>query len=69
VPNCKSLMFSEAERSISGDVRDLKGTEMRVVIEIFPTGQSDERNSRHSDRRMKRTCTILCHHQNLGRQF
>jgi len=32
VPNCKFLLVSEAERSISGDVRDLKGTELRVVI-------------------------------------
>ena len=59
MPNWKSLLVSEGERSISGDVRDLKISEMRFVIDFFPAGQSDERNSRHSDRSMRRTCTIV----------
>jgi len=35
VPNCKSLLVTEAERNISGEARDLKNMETLSVINLF----------------------------------
>ena len=36
---------------------------------FFSTRQGAEGNSRHSDKNIKGTCTIVCHRQNLVAQF
>jgi len=36
---------------------------------FFPARQGAEGNSRHSDKNIRRTCTILCHRQKLGGPF
>jgi len=33
---------------------------------FFPARQGAERNSRHSDRKIRGTCTVICHRQKLG---
>jgi hypothetical protein len=39
----------------------------RAVIKFFyPARQGTEGNSRHSERNIRGTCTILCHRQKLG---
>jgi len=35
VPNCKSFIVTEAERSMSGDARDFSNKETRAVIKFF----------------------------------
>jgi len=56
---------------MSGDVRDLNNIEMRAVIKVFffPARQGAEGNSRHSDRNIRGTCTIVCHRQKMGGPF
>ena len=68
MPNCKSFLLTEAERSMSRDARDFNYMETRAVIKFFSphTRQGAEGNSRHCDRNIKGTCTIVCHHQKLG---
>jgi hypothetical protein len=51
---------------MSGEKRDFNITETRAVIKFFPARQSAEGNSRHSDRNIRGTCTIVCHCQKLG---
>ena len=35
MPNCKSFLVTEAERSMPGDVRDLNNVETRAVVKFF----------------------------------
>jgi len=35
VPNCKSFLVTEAERSMSGDAHDFNNIETRVIIKFF----------------------------------
>jgi len=53
---------------MSGDARDFNNMETRAVIKffLFPARQGAEGNSRHSDRNIRETCTIICHRQKLG---
>jgi len=51
---------------MSGDTHDFNNIEMRAVIKFFPARQGVEGNSRHSDRNIRGTRTIVCHHQKLG---
>jgi len=52
---------------MTGDAGNFKNMETRPVIKIFfPARQSAEGNSRHSDRNIRGTCTIVCHRQKLG---
>jgi len=53
---------------MSGDASDFNNMETRAVIKFFfpPARQGAEGNSRHSDRNIRRTCTIVCHRQKLG---
>ena len=47
--------------------RDFNNIETRAVIKFFfPARQGAEENSRHSDRNIRGTCAIACHHQKLG---
>jgi len=55
--------------SMSSDALDFNNMEMRAFINFFPVRQSAERNSRHSDRNIRGTCTSVCHRQNWVAQF
>ena len=52
--------------SKSGDARDFNNMETRAVIIPPPAMQGAEGNSRHSDRNIRGTCTIVCHRLKLG---
>jgi len=61
------FLLQRLTESMSGDARDFNNIEMRAVIKFFsPARQGAEGNSRHSDRNVRRICTIICHRQNLG---
>jgi hypothetical protein len=50
---------------MAGDARDFNET--RTVIKIFfSERQGAEQNSRHSDRKIRETTTIVRHRQQLG---
>jgi len=63
-----SLFFLQRLKgSMSGNARDFNNMETRDVIRFFfPARQGAEGNSRHSDRNIRGTCTIVCHRQKLG---
>jgi hypothetical protein len=65
-----SLFFLQGQKgSMYSDARDFNNIETRAVIKFyFPTRQGAEGNSHHSDRNIRETCTIVCHHQKLGGQ-
>ena len=61
------FLLQRLKGSMSGDARDFNNIETRVVNQVFfPARQGDEGNSRHSDRNIKGTCTIVCHRQKLS---
>ena len=60
------FLLQRLKGSMSGDVRDFNNIEMRVVKILFLARQGAEGNSRHSERNIRATCTIVCHHQKLG---
>jgi len=61
------FLFQRLKGSMSGDVRDFNNIKPRTVIKFFsPARQGTEGNSRHSDRNIRGTCTIVCHRQKLG---
>jgi len=54
--------------SMSGDARDFNNIETQDDIKfyfLFPARQGAEGNSRHSDRNIRGTWTIVCHRQKL----
>jgi hypothetical protein len=53
---------------MSGDARDFNNIESQALIKnfFFPARQGAEGNSRHSERNIKGTCTIVCQRQKLG---
>ena len=64
MPNCKSLLVSQHERSITGDGRNLKKHGDASFHQfLFPAGQGAEGNSGHSNTNISRTCTAVCHCQ------
>ena len=63
------FLLQRLKGSISGDMRYFNNMETRAVIKYFffpPPRQGAEGNSRHSDRNIRRTCTIVCRRQKLG---
>ena len=57
--------------SMSGDERDFNNVETRDFIKSHtppptPARQGAERNSPHSEKNIRRTCTVVCHGQKLG---
>jgi len=53
--------------SMSGDARDFNNIDSRAVIKFFFSArQGTEVNSRHSERNIRGTCTIVSHRQKLG---
>ena len=59
------LFFLQRLRGrMSGDARDFKNIETRAVIKyFFPARKGAEGNSRHSDRNIGGTCTIVSRRQ------
>ena len=60
------LLLQGVKGSMSGDTRDFNNVETRAVINFFFARQGAEGNSRHSDRNIRGTCTIVWHRQKLG---
>jgi len=66
VPNCKSFLVTEAERK---HVRRRARFQQRgdaSCLQVFFLRQDAEVNSRHSERNIRGTCTIVFHRQKLG---
>jgi len=59
------FLLQRLKGNMSGDVRDFNNIETRAVIKFFPARQGAEGNSRHSDRNIRGTYTIVCHRQKL----
>ena len=52
---------------MSGDAHDFNNIEtLAVIMFFFPARQGAEGNSRHSDKNIRGTFTIVCHRQKLG---
>jgi len=61
------FLLQRLKGSMSGDARDFNTMETGAVIKFFFfVRQGDEGNSRHSERNIRRTCTIVCHRQKLN---
>ena len=61
------FLLQRLKGGMSGDARDFNNMQTRAVIKFFPPArQVAEGNSRHSDRNIKGTRTIVCHRQILG---
>ena len=61
------FLLQRLKGSMSGDARDIINIEKRSVIKFFfPARQGAEGISRHSERNVRGTCTIVCHRQKLG---
>ena len=66
-PTASLFLLQSLKGSMSGDARDLNNIETRAVIRfVFPARQDAGGNSRHSDRNIRGTCTIVYHRQKLG---
>ena len=64
------FLLQRLKESMSGDARDFVNIETRVVIKFFFFArQGAEGNSRHSDRNIRGTCTIVCHRQKPVTRF
>jgi len=59
------FLLQRLKGNMSGDARDFNNMKTRAVIKS-PCKQSAEGNSRHFDRNIRGTCTIVCHRQKLG---
>ena len=67
MPNCRSFLLTEAERKrVERGARFQQHRDASFHKVFFLARQSAEGNSRHSDRNIRGTCTIVCHRQNLG---
>ena len=63
------FLLQRLKGNVSDDVRDFNNMETQAVIKFFFfSRQGAERNSRHSDRNISVTCTIVCQRQKLGVQ-
>ena len=62
------FLLQRLKGGMSGDARDFNNIETRGLIKFFffPARQGTEGNSRHSDRNIRGTCTMVCHRQKLG---
>jgi len=66
VPNCKSFFVTEAERKhVRRRARFQQHGDARYHQVLFPARQGAEGNSRHSDRNIRGTCTVITHCQKL----
>jgi hypothetical protein len=54
------FLLQRLKGSMSGD------SAISVIKFLFPARQGAEGHSRHSERNIRGTCTIVCHSQKLG---
>ena len=66
--NASLFLLQGLKGSMSGDALDFNNMDTRAVSSFFPPPerQGTEGNSRHSERNIRGTCTIVCHRQKLG---
>ena len=65
--NCKFFLVTDAERRhVRRRARFQQRRDASSHHFFFPAMQGAEGNSRHSDRNIRGTCTIVCHRQKLG---
>ena len=67
--NCKSFLVTEAERKHVRRREISTTSRLELSLSLFPVRQSAKVNSRHSDRNIRGTGTIVCHRQKLGGQY
>jgi len=65
------FLLQRLKGSMSDNACNFNNMEMGAVIKVFfffppPARQGSKGNSRHSDRNIRGTCTIVCHHQKQG---
>jgi hypothetical protein len=60
------FLLQGLKENMSGDVRDFNNIEKRAVTNFFSARQDAEGNSRHFERNIRGTCTIICNRQKLG---
>ena len=61
------FLLQRLKGNMSSDAHDFNNIDTVAVVKFFvPVSQSAEGNSRHSDRNIRRTCTIVCLSQKLG---
>ena len=60
------FLLQRLKGSMSGDARYFNNIETRAVIKFVPARQGAGGNSRHSDRIIRGTYTIVCHRKKLG---
>jgi len=61
------FLLHRLKGSMSADARDFNNIKTRDVMKfLFPARQGAEGISRHSERNITGTCTIVCHRQKLG---
>ena len=61
------FLLQRLKGSMSGDARNFNNIETRVLNKFFFLArQNAEGNSRHSERKITGTCTIVCYRQKLG---
>jgi len=62
------FLLQRLKGRMSGDARDFKNIKTRAVIKFFffPARQGAEGSSRHSERNIRETCTVVCYRQKIG---
>jgi len=63
------FLLQRLKGSMSGNARDFNNIKTQAFIKFFsfpPARQGAEGNSRHSNRNIRGTCTIICNCQKLG---
>jgi len=66
------FLLQRLKGSMSGDAHDFNNMETRAVINFFFflsfffSRQGTQQNSRHSDKNISETRTMVCHRQKLG---
>jgi len=60
------FLLQRLKGSMTGDARDFNMETRAVIKSPTPARQGAEGNSRHSDRNIRGTCTIVCNRQKLG---
>ena len=70
MPNCKFFLVTEAKRKhVRRRARFQQHGDASCHQLFFPARQDAEGNSRHSERNIRGTSTIICHRQKLAGQF
>ena len=64
------FLLQRLKGTMSGDARNFNNIGTRALIKVFfLQGKAPQEISRHSDRNIRGTCTIVCDRQKLGGPF